>query len=439
MGALYDVRLKTVSNDCSTTPISCAIRVDYDSSATLFVSSIDGDLGAVSVGAEQGAAPNNYRVVTTAGNPTSTNLLPALFTLRFQAQPGARPYAISMQDASTGVPLLKKGTLTENIAHTISNTELAALGCPAVPIVAELVGGSSADTLTPGAQFELLYNATLPNDCGSTPTASTMRINYDSASAQYVSVTDGDLGVVSVGAEQGTAPNNYRVVSTAGNPAANSLTPALFKLRFQVQPSPSHPYSLSLQDDPSGVALLKKGTLSENIPHLYDNLASAKLGCRPVPIVTELIGGSGTNTRTSWALYDVRVKAASINDCESIPTSCAIQVNYDSTSVAYVSSAVGNLGAVSVGPLQGVAPNNYRIVTTAGNPGASGLLPTLFTLKFQVQLTPNRPYDIILQDAPSGVPLLKKGTTTEDIPHEFISTETEGLGLIPSEVQEWLE
>ena len=409
-GETFRVRVKVSSNDAFTgVPVACAFRVTYNADAMAYESASGSEFGAITTGAEQGSGISAYRDISTAPNLSNTNALPVCYVLTFRLKSSA-PVSFSISaadDPAAAYPL--QGNPAVSLAHEFDNSASANL--TRTPQIGTTVVDAPPKTLIPAQDFQVRVSV-LNNDTSSIPISAAIRANYTTQTLEFLSVQegaetrppvcpdgrDGVLGQVLLGPNlyDSSAGTWYRRAATKSSSLNSNKTPKCYTLTFRTKSVLAGPIAVTLLDPSTGTPLMEKGTYA-SIPHVYINNATSALSPVPASVLAEMVDPDA-NTYASGSTYQVRVRIASAGTSGATPVQAVFQMNYDSNSVTVDSVSAGDLGAPSLGPLQGAAPNNFRLISTANVPTNTNLTPVCFVATMRVASNPSHPYAIAFQD-----------------------------------------
>lgn len=131
---------------------------------------------------------------------------------------------------------------------------------------------------------------------------------------------------------------------------------------------------------------------------------------------------------TSGSVLSVLVEV-SRNTTPLLPAACAFRVRYRSDALQWVGLLGGDLGSPVFGPIEGVAPNLFRDVSTLSNTSNQELTPQCFTVRFRVINPLSPPYSISVSNDPASTGPLVAVDLATNIPHVFNSAATAKLGV----------
>lgn len=207
----------------------------------------------------------------------------------------------------------------------------ATLSASAVRAQAVIQASVSGGTVASGQQFQVAISVS-ENDTGRLPKGAALRVTYDKASVDFVSVSPSEFDQVFPTSEQsagGTAVYRDMQAQDATN---GNFTPEMFVITFEVAQSPVVPFSIGVADNPGSTTPLLGEDFRTNINHTFDLSGVTDIGVAPSPSLSVGSGMGECGEEVTIAL--------SVADVTSL-SNFTVDLSYDESCLTFSGASAG--------------------------------------------------------------------------------------------------
>lgn len=381
-GEEIELRVRIGKNPTGMTPGAVAFRVFYDRTQAEFLGVRGAQLGNAMAGPQKGNTLSSHQDVLTQSNMKNRNMTPEVMTLRFRLRENAYGrIQFRLDDDPDAVnPLLDINL--QNIPHIFDYSKAEFFALPPDDAARVELSLLTPEPIQAGETIQLRVRVS-ENPTGLTPAQASLRINFNSDQAEFLSVTGGELGGVFQGQQEGPEPNVFIDVPTQSELTNTNPTPDIMTFDFRVRDDAEGLVEFSISADPDAESALADSNL-ETIPAFFDNdNASFEVFDEPDPITIRFRTLTSPPIRPGDTVE--MIAEVSSNPAGQTPIAGSFRIRYNSEFLQFERAEPIDLGPVDAGPLEGIAPDSFQDFTAGPSFGASEQLPGFFRLFFTVQ------------------------------------------------------